>query len=63
MIADLIDEWHQRCGTGPDPIGQCRGIEVDTLLGVDVALPIERQMGPILGEQNLGQTWRPELAG
>jgi hypothetical protein len=50
MIADLVDQRHQGRGAGSDPVGQRRGIEVDTFLGIDGALPVERQVRPILGK-------------
>jgi len=32
----------QSCGAGPDPVGQRREAEVDTLLGVALGLPVQR---------------------
>ena len=37
-----------------DPVGQRRAIEIDALAGVDLGLPVERQMIGIFGDQNLG---------
>ena len=37
-----------------DPVGQRRAIEIDALAGVDLGLPVERQMVGIFGHQNLG---------
>ena len=40
---------------GADPVGQRRDVELDALAGVGVALPVERQMQAVLGEQHVGQ--------
>jgi len=41
---DQLDQRLQRCGTGADPVGQGRHVEIDPLAREALALPIERQM-------------------
>lgn len=41
-------------GGMPNPIRQGRSIESDALAGIDLGLPVERQMIGIFGHQNLG---------
>ena len=62
VLADLIDQRHQRRRARADPVGQRRGVEIDAFVGIDVALPVERQMRPVLGEQDLGQELRSGAA-
>ena len=62
VIADLIDQRHQRRRTRANPVGQRRGVKIDAFVGVDVALPVQRQVGPVLGEQDLGQKLRSGAA-
>ncbi len=38
-----------------DPAGPRRPFQVNALAGIDVALPIERQMIPIFGHENVRQ--------
>src|SRR5438876_535333 len=53
--AQRLNEWlHQ--GTGrPDPLGECRAIQLDAVSGIDLALAIKRQMIAILGHQHVCQ--------
>ena len=45
----------RRCeGGAADPVRQRRAIELDALAGVDLRLPIERQVIGIFGDQHLG---------
>ena len=44
----------QQPGGAADPIGQRRAIEVDPLPGVDLGLPVERQVIGVFGDQHLG---------
>ncbi len=37
-----------------DPIGQGRSIQLDALPGIDLRLPVKRQMIGVLGDQHLG---------
>ena len=62
MLGGRIDQRHQRRRTRADPVSQCRYVEIDAFVGVDVALPVERQMRPVLGEQDLRQEVRPSTA-
>ena len=58
MGANGLDQRHQRRRAGADPVGQRRDIEFDALAGVSRALPVERQVQAVLGEQHLGeQPW------
>jgi len=36
-------------GSMPNPVRQCRSIESDALAGIDLGLPVERQMIGIFG--------------
>jgi hypothetical protein len=51
--ADQQDERHQRGGCRADPIGKRGDVEIDTFAGIGGALPIERQMKAVFGEQNM----------
>jgi hypothetical protein len=55
MGADRLDQRHQCGRRGAHPLGQCRHIEINSFPRMDVALPIERQMQAILGEQDVGE--------
>lgn len=44
MGPDQGVDWRQSWGAGPDPVGQRREAEVDTLLGVALGLSVERLM-------------------
>ena len=41
-------------GGAPDPVREGRAIELDALAGVDLALPIERQVVGVLRDQHMG---------
>lgn len=41
-------------GRMPNPVRQRRPVEMDALASIDLALPVERQMIGIFGNQNLG---------
>ena len=43
----------QEEGCPPDPIGQGRAIQVEALAGVNLSLPIQRQMVGIFGDEYL----------
>jgi hypothetical protein len=45
----------QQPGGLSNPIAQCRAIEFQTLPGIDVALPIERQVIAVFRDQQMGQ--------
>jgi hypothetical protein len=62
VARDRFHQGHQRGRAGADPVGQCGDIEIDALLGVDLDLPVERQMRPVLGRKDLGQQLRPGAA-
>jgi hypothetical protein len=44
----------QMPGGPSDPIGQGRAIQADALTGIDLRLPVKRQMVGILGYEHLG---------
>jgi hypothetical protein len=52
MSSDRFDQRPQRCCAGADPIGERRDIELDAF--ARSALPVERQMQAVLGEQDMG---------
>jgi hypothetical protein len=58
MRPDQKDERHQRRCRRSNPVGQRRDIEIDTLAGIDGALPVERQMKTVFGEQDVCQQAR-----
>lgn len=41
-------------GGMPNPVRQCRSVEMDALAGIDLGMPLEWQMIGIFGHQNLG---------
>jgi hypothetical protein len=49
MAADQLDERRKRRGTGADPVGQGRDVEIDPLAREALALPVERQVAVQLG--------------
>jgi hypothetical protein len=53
-----VAQRHQGGGAGPDPVGQGRHVELDALAGVDLALPVERQMRAVFAEQHVGEQLR-----
>ena len=57
--ADRLDQRHQGCRAGADPVGQRRDVELDALAGIGRALAVERQVQAVLGEQHMRQQPRP----
>ena len=53
-----VDQRHQRCRRRAHPVGQRRDVEIDAFPGIDGALPVERQMQAVLGEQDMGEQLR-----
>jgi hypothetical protein len=53
-----VAQRHQGGGAGPDPVGQGRHVELDALAGVDLALPVERQVRAVFAEQHVGEQLR-----
>ena len=45
----------QRGGDGTHPVGERRDVEADALTGEADALPVQRQVQPVLAEHHLGQ--------
>jgi hypothetical protein len=41
-------------GSSSPPVRQCRTIELNALAGVNLGLPVERQVIGIFGDQDLG---------
>ena len=41
VLFDGPDQRHQGCGTGPDPVSERRGVEINAFIGKDVTLPVE----------------------
>ena len=58
VFAYLLDQRPQRHGARADPVRQGRHIQLDAFVGIDGALPVQRQMGPVFGKQDLGQELR-----
>ena len=52
VAADQLHEWRQRRGTGADPVGQGRDVEIDAFAGKALALAVERQVKTVLAEQD-----------
>jgi hypothetical protein len=50
-----LDQRHQRRRRRPHPVSQGRDVEVDTLASIGRALAGQRQMQPVLAEQDVGQ--------
>jgi hypothetical protein len=50
-----LDQRHQRRRRRPHPVGQGRDVEVNTLASIGRALAGQRQMQPVLAEQDVGQ--------
>ena len=59
VLFDLVNKRLQRGTACANPIGERRDIEIDAVVGVDLALPVQRQMRAILREQNMRQQLRP----
>jgi hypothetical protein len=53
VLLDFRNKGRERCRACADPIGERRDVKVDALFGVDIALPVERQVRAILGEQHM----------
>lgn len=49
----MVTQWAKIPGGPPDPVCKSRAIQLDALAGVDLGLPIERQMISIFGDQHL----------
>ena len=62
VAADQLVQRAQRGRAGADPIGQRRDVEVDALAGIALALPVERLVLAVLGEQDHRQQARPGAA-
>ena len=50
----MIAQGSQIPGCPADPVGQRRAVEPDALAGVDLRLPVKRQVIGVLGDQHLG---------
>jgi len=59
---DRLDQRHQRCSSGADPVGERGHIEWNALVSVGRALPVERQMQPVFGKQDVGEQSRAGAA-
>lgn len=59
VAPDRIDQRHQGCRGGTYPVRERRYVKVDAFTLVDVALTMKRQVQAVLGEQNMGQQFRP----
>jgi Mg-chelatase subunit ChlD len=55
VAADRQDQRHGGRGRGADPVGQGRDVDLDALAGIDRALPVQRQVVPVLGDQHQRQ--------
>jgi hypothetical protein len=44
VLADAVDDRLQQPNRLADPIAQGRAVEVEAVAGIDLALPVERQM-------------------
>ena len=62
VIADGLDQRHQAGGGGANPLGERGDAEVDALAGIDLALPVQRQMRSVFAEQDLRQELRSGAA-
>jgi hypothetical protein len=49
------DEGSKQRTALTDPAGQGRPFQIDTLAGVNVALPVQRQMIAVFGHENMRQ--------
>lgn len=50
----MIAQGAQIPGCPANPVGQCGTIKLDALAGVDLGLPVQRQVIGVLGDQHLG---------
>jgi hypothetical protein len=55
VAADRVGQRFQQRGRLADPVGQGRTVEVDPLTREDPALPVERQVIAIFGDQDMGE--------
>src|SRR5262249_31590849 len=54
VLAHLFGQRLQQPGRLAHPVGKLRTVEVDALAGVDIGLPIKRDMIAILGDRHVG---------
>ena len=54
LVEQALVQRTQMPGGMADPVRQRGAIEIDALAGVDLGLPVQRQMVGIFGHQNLG---------
>lgn len=50
---DMVTQGPQIPRRPPHPVGECRAVEQDVLAGVDLRLPIQRQVIGVFGRQHL----------
>jgi hypothetical protein len=55
VATDRVGQWLQQRRRLADPVRQRRSVEVDPLTLEDLALPVERQMIAIFGDQDMGE--------
>jgi hypothetical protein len=55
IAAQLFDQRSDQAAGLADPLGQRRTVEVDALAGIDIGLPVKRQVIAKLGRQDMGQ--------
>jgi hypothetical protein len=57
--AQLVEQpgvqWSQPPRTPADPVGERRAVEIDSLAGIDLGLPVERKMIGVLGDDDVGE--------
>jgi hypothetical protein len=58
MPADGLDQGREQKGHPADPVGHHRAIDLDPGPGIDVALPMQRQMIAVLRHQHMGEQGR-----
>jgi hypothetical protein len=56
---DRLGQRHQRRCCGADPVGERRDVERHALMRIGRARPVERQVQPVFGEQDVRQQARP----
>ena len=59
VAPDRVGQWLQQRRRLADPVRQRRSVEVDALTLEDPALPVERQMIAIFGDQDMGEQAGP----
>ena len=62
MPFDQLHQGRQGSGTGADPVGERRDIQVDAFAGISFALPVQRQMVGKLSVKHHGQQFGPSPA-